>query len=165
MSTIQTIQPLAFTLATALASPKLMIHVFIGSRLAAIARSGDKMDTMTKAINYASIIGGIILGAITGYLIYQRTVARSQELEAEERNKIGRRARSLSQPDEFSDDLGAFEEQLGARDDDIDFLDAGVEGVQYKDDSDEGRNSEFRYGDGNDDDESSIGMNKQWPRR
>ena len=165
MSTIQTIQPLAFTLATALASPKLMIHVFIGSRLAAIAKSGNKMDTMTKAINYASIICGIILGVATGYIIYHRTLARSQQLEAEERNKIGRRARSLSHPDEFSDDLGAFEEQLGAGDDDIDFLDPGVEGVQYKDDSDEGGHNEFEYGNGDDDEESSIGMNKQWPKR
>ena len=164
MSTIQTIQPLAFTLATALASPKLMIHVFIGSRLAAIAKSGDKMDTTTKAINYASIIGGMILGAATGYLIYQRTIARSQQLEAEERDNISRRSRSLSHPDEFSEDLGAYEEQLGAGDDDIDFLDAGVDGAQYRDDTDGTRNNELQFADSDDEEERSIGMKKQRPK-
>ena len=72
MSTIPTVQPLVFALATAIASPKLMIHIFIGSRLAAIAKSGEKMDGGTKAINYASIVGGMVLGAATGYFIYQR---------------------------------------------------------------------------------------------
>lgn len=163
MSTFQTVQPLVFALATAIASPKLMIHVFVGDRLAAIARSGDKMDRTTKAINYASIIGGMILGVVTGYLIYQRTVARSEELEAQERSKLNQRARGLSHPDEFADDLGAYEEQVGAGDDDIDFLDPDVENEQYKDDFDEERDHRFRYGDGNE--ENSIAMGKQQPRR
>jgi len=161
MSTFPTVRPLVFALATAIASPKLMIHVFIGDRLAAIARSGDKMDRGTKAINYASIIGGIILGAVTGYLIYQRTVARSEELEAQERSKLSQRARGLSHPDEFADDLGAYEEQLGATDDDIDFLNPEVEGGQYRDDSDE----EGDHGYGGVSEENSIGMDKQQPRR
>lgn len=61
-----------FALATAIVTPKLLIHVFIGSRLAAIAKSGDKMDATTKAINWASIIGGLIMGAVTAWLIYSR---------------------------------------------------------------------------------------------
>lgn len=72
MSTVPTVKPLVYALATAIASPKLMIHIFIGSRLAAIAKSGEKMDAGTKAINYGSIVGGMILGAATGYFIYQR---------------------------------------------------------------------------------------------
>ena len=61
-----------FALATAIVTPKLLIHVFIGSRLAAIAKSGDKMDAATKAINWASIIGGLIIGALTAWFIYSR---------------------------------------------------------------------------------------------
>lgn len=84
-----------FALATALVTPKLLIHIFIGSRLAAIAKSGEKMvsqfltafsskfsnadpeavqDAGTKAINWMSIILGMIIGAGTGWLIYRRYV-------------------------------------------------------------------------------------------
>lgn len=72
LSTFPTVQPLIFALATAIVTPKLLIHVFIGSRLAAIARSGEKMDGTTKAINYASIVIGAIIGIGTGWFIYQR---------------------------------------------------------------------------------------------
>ena len=70
MSTFPTVQPLQFALATAITCPKLLIHVFIGSRLAVIA--GEKMDAKTKAINYTSIAIGAVLGILTGYIIYQR---------------------------------------------------------------------------------------------
>ena len=70
ISTFPTVQPLIFALATAIASPKLLIHVFIGARMAAIA--GGHMDAGTKAINYISIIGGAIIGILTGWLIYRR---------------------------------------------------------------------------------------------
>ncbi len=72
MATFATVKPLSFTLATAIVTPKLLIHVFIGSRLAVIAKSGEKMDASTKAINWASIIGGGIFGAVTGWFIYQK---------------------------------------------------------------------------------------------
>lgn len=85
MSTFPTVHPLSFALATAIASPKLLIHVFIGSRLAIIAESeGKKMDAQTKAVNYISIILGAVLGAAVGWIIYQRTIARARELEIEE---------------------------------------------------------------------------------
>ncbi|KUJ22729.1 uncharacterized protein LY89DRAFT_680847 [Mollisia scopiformis] len=84
LSTFPTVHPLSFALATAIASPKLLIHVFIGSRLASIAENGGKMDAGTKAVNYASIIFGSILGAAVGWIIYQRTMARAKELEIEE---------------------------------------------------------------------------------
>jgi len=84
LSTFPTVHPLSFMLATTIASPKLLVHVFIGSRLASIAKDGGKMEAGTKAINYASIILGSILGAAVGYYIYQRTMARAKELEIEE---------------------------------------------------------------------------------
>jgi len=63
-----------FAVATAAATPRLLIAIFIGSRLAVIAKSGEKMDTGTKAINWASIILGVVLGSLTGWLIYRRYV-------------------------------------------------------------------------------------------
>ncbi|KAG0651157.1 Golgi apparatus membrane tvp38 [Hyphodiscus hymeniophilus] len=82
MSTFPTVHPLSFALATLISSPKLLIHVFIGSRMGKLAEGG--MDASTKAINYASIIIGGVLGVAVGYIIYQRTIARAKELEVEE---------------------------------------------------------------------------------
>lgn len=72
MSTFATVKPLTFALATAIVTPKLLVHVFIGSRLAVIAKSGEKMDTTTKVINWGSIIVGGIFGVLTGWFIYQK---------------------------------------------------------------------------------------------
>lgn len=63
-----------FAVATAAATPRLLIAIFIGSRLAVIAKSGEKMDTATKAINWASIVFGVALGGLTGWLIYKRYI-------------------------------------------------------------------------------------------
>ncbi|RDL36861.1 uncharacterized protein BP5553_06213 [Venustampulla echinocandica] len=95
MSTFPTVHPLSFALATALSTPKLLIHVFIGSRLAIIAENGGTMGAGTKAINYISIIFGAIMGAAVGYIIYNRTIARAKELEIEEM-EAGRRESSAS---------------------------------------------------------------------
>lgn len=72
ISTFPTVTPRVFALATAVATPKLIIPIFIGTRMAAIARSGEKMDASSKAINWISIIGGIIFGVVTGSLIYMK---------------------------------------------------------------------------------------------
>lgn len=179
ISTFPTVQPLMFALATAAATPKLLIAVFIGSRLAVIAKSGEKMDTRTKAINWASIIFGVILGGLTGWLIYKRytslrlrlprdgiadvsrTLARSRQLEAEERTSL--RRPTTQHGDSFTDDP---DEQIDAatliRDDQIDFLDhEGTDGYRddFTDDDDV-----FRYGDG-DEEEGAIGLDKQPSQR
>ncbi|TGO43520.1 hypothetical protein BHYA_0001g01430 [Botrytis hyacinthi] len=83
IATFPTVHPLNYALATALVTPKLLIHVFIGSRLGSLA-GDEEMDTSTKLINYASIVIGAGLGATVGYIIYQRTIARAKELEIEE---------------------------------------------------------------------------------
>ncbi|PUU81200.1 hypothetical protein B9Z19DRAFT_1077850 [Tuber borchii] len=89
MSTFPTVSPLNFMVATAVATPKLLIHIFIGAKLAELAEDdGKKMDLKTKALNYGSIIGGIFLGVVTGWLIYKRTMFRTKQLEAEERARI-----------------------------------------------------------------------------
>lgn len=85
MSTIPTVTWQQFMLAGLIASPKLILHVFVGSRLGAIAESGDKMDAKTKAISYLSIALGMVAGAATGWFMYTKTKDRAREIEAEER--------------------------------------------------------------------------------
>lgn len=72
LSTFPTVNPLYFTLATAIASPKLLLHTFIGGRLGKLAKHGGTMDTGTKLLNYASIVFGLVLGVIVAGTIYRR---------------------------------------------------------------------------------------------
>ena len=65
-------------------SPKLFVHIFIGSRLALLASSGDKMTTRDRLINYISMLVFGAIGATVGYLIWKRTMARAEELAHEE---------------------------------------------------------------------------------
>lgn len=157
ISTFPTVQPMMFTLATAAATPKLLIAVFIGSRLAIIAKNGEKMDAATKAINWVSIILGVLLGVATGWLIYTRTMARSRQIESQERTGGHQ---PISQPPEFMDDP---EEQAATatliRDDHIDFL--HQDGLEYQDEMAD--DDVFRYGDSEEGD--AIGLNKQQPQR
>ncbi|XXG94673.1 hypothetical protein Hte_000930 [Hypoxylon texense] len=84
LATIPSITPLRFALATALSTPKLLVHVFIGSRLALLAESGDNMSVGDKVVNYLSMLLGSVLGMALGLFIYRRTMARAKELAREE---------------------------------------------------------------------------------
>ncbi len=84
ISTIPTVTWQNFGLATAFASPKLLVHIFIGSQLGNLAENGDKMDAKTRVVSYLSIAIGSIAGIATGYFVYVRTKARAKQLEAEE---------------------------------------------------------------------------------
>ena len=152
-----------FALATLAATPRLLIAIFVGSRLAVIAKSGEKMDTTTKIINWCSIIFGISLGILTGYVIYNRTLTRSRQLEAQERAS----GRSATIPHgEFSDN--ADDETATAtiiRDDQIDFLDEEdmPDPGRYEDAETDEEDDVFKFGDG--DEEEAIGLDKQAPLR
>ncbi|TVY41260.1 Golgi apparatus membrane protein [Lachnellula subtilissima] len=160
MSTFPTVNPLSFALATAISSPKLLIHVFIGSRLAVIAESeGGKMDAGTKAINYISIIVGGVLGVAVGWIIYQKTIARARELEIEELED-GQRAgdvvvgnvdaAALMNDDDISlwdNDDGVFEDQ-----------DTGETG--YRDELSEGEGDVFASGDADEDPKAKTGRGR-----
>lgn len=112
LSTIPALQPLNFAVATALSTPKLMIHVFVGTRLGSLAEGGGKMDGATRLINYASIVGGLVLGIVLGVLIYRKTKARADELEEEERRLAAGGEDGLGEedglvdPDEFGAGMG-----------------------------------------------------------
>jgi uncharacterized membrane protein YdjX (TVP38/TMEM64 family) len=154
MSTFPTVSPLMFTLATMLATPKLLIHVFIGSRLKDLILNGEKMDVLTKVVNYTSVIGGGLLGTGLGYYIYRRTMARAEELQLEEsqgltdfsgdsRNSLFEEDGTLPDPE----DLAA-----GMDDDDISLWDNEDEG--YRDDStDDGKRDREAFVD----EEAAIG--------
>ncbi|KPI43498.1 Golgi apparatus membrane protein tvp38 [Cyphellophora attinorum] len=105
MSTVPTVHPAMYALATTIITPKLLIHTFIGSRLAVIARSGGEMSTGAKIVNYTSIAFGACLGMGVGYYIYQKTMARARELEQEEAaNAQDPVRRPGPPPKQFSDD-------------------------------------------------------------
>ncbi|KAF2970911.1 hypothetical protein GQX73_g2700 [Xylaria multiplex] len=83
LATIPSISPGSFALATTLSTPKLLIHVFIGDRLAQLAESDD-MPLGTRIINYLSILFGLVIGIAVGWFVYQRTMRRAKELALEE---------------------------------------------------------------------------------
>jgi uncharacterized membrane protein YdjX (TVP38/TMEM64 family) len=89
VATIPTVRWSSFALATALASPKLLLHVFVGAKLAEIAEKGGSMDAKTKTISYLSVIIGMMAGVITGWVVYRQTKARARRIEAEERIRLG----------------------------------------------------------------------------
>ena len=101
------------------------------------------MDAGTKAINYASIAIGGILGAAVGWIIYQRTIARAKELEIEELERAGEegrvtgaQGRERAYSDVDGEGLGEQVEGVLMNDDDISLWDNDDEGAadaRYRD--------------------------------
>lgn len=89
LATVPSIAPASFALATAFASPKLLVHVFIGSRLAVLAEKGDEMRLGDRLVNYVSMVVGMGVGMGVGFFIYRRTMARAAELAREEGGGVG----------------------------------------------------------------------------
>lgn len=166
MSTFPTVHPLSFALATAISSPKLLIHVFIGSRLALIAANGGKMDAGTKAINYASIIIGSIIGAGVGWFIYQKTMARARELEEEDlENRLQENGLVVGGRDRTYTDMDGNEDMDAAAlmdPDDISLWDQ-EEGIESRDSGyrDEFTDDEHVFARGGVDDESVTAKMKR----
>jgi len=113
IATVPTVSWPTFMLASALASPKLLIHVFVGSRLAAIAGEvGEgENDGRDRLLNWASVGISMAFGAATAWVIYRQTKRRADELEAMEgqqgRGGHGRGPSDggLAHPDQFDEDL------------------------------------------------------------
>ena len=164
MSTFPTVHPGMYAAATALISPKLLIHTFIGSRLAVIAKSGEEMSAGTKAINYASIAFGAVLGMSVGYYIYQRTMSRARELEAEEAATVQDSVRRTgAPPKQFTDDPETQEAaQLLAEEDAPDYFDEEPTASGRGEYRDEWTDDEDPFGRGDGpDEEESIGMQRK----
>jgi uncharacterized membrane protein YdjX (TVP38/TMEM64 family) len=162
ISTIPSVHPLMYGLATAIVSPKLLIHVFIGSRLRAIGENGGQMTFGAKTLNWISIFISALVGAFTGYYIYQRTMARARQLEADENASVRNAVTHTGRPPaEFADDpeAQAADSTLAQYDDDVDFLDEDSIPSRdgYRDEFTED-DDVFDQGDGDDD---AIDMHRQ----
>ncbi|KAK6614096.1 tlg2-vesicle protein of 38 kda [Botrytis cinerea] len=136
VATFPTVHPLNYALATALVTPKLFIHVFIGSRLGSLA-GDEEMDASTKLINYASIIIGAGLGATI------------EELEAANGDVAAGRRVAAEYSDANNDDAALM------NDDDISLWDNEDAQTGYTDFVDEDEADVFASGDL--DEEGNIG--------
>ena len=159
LATFPAVRPGPFVAATALATPKLLIHVFIGSRLAELAASGEKgLDFGAKLANWLGIGIGVTIGVLTGWVIYRRMMARTRELEGKEWDKVDQEDSALQHLDEFEEgdeEEGTVRpERRASGDDEIDFLDED-EGSGYYDEP--GRNGESGP--------KGIGLERQRPMR
>ena len=136
IATFPTVHWASYAIATALVSPKLMLHIFIGAQLEKIAEGGGKMDAGTKALSYISIAIGAIAGAVTGWFMYKKTKERAAQLEAEERAGI-RRVSIEDLENEYADDPSALEaaESLREEEDDISLRSGWAEADEYHDES------------------------------
>ncbi|KAF2088173.1 hypothetical protein K490DRAFT_19334, partial [Saccharata proteae CBS 121410] len=136
IATFPTVQWGAFALATAIVSPKLLLHVFVGAKIGELAERGEEMDAKTKAISYISIAIGLAAGIATGWLMYRKTKARAAELEQEERDGAGRRSADSIRR-EYADDpeAGLAAEVVREQEDDISLRDAFAD--EYRDDAEE----------------------------
>jgi len=77
-----------FMAATCFVFPKLFLHVFIGSRIAALSdgETRGQMDTQTKVINGLLIGGGVVIAFVASWLVYtliQRHIRRLPGLPEE----------------------------------------------------------------------------------
>ncbi|KAF2442139.1 golgi apparatus membrane protein-like protein tvp38 [Karstenula rhodostoma CBS 690.94] len=133
IATFPTVSALSYALATAIVSPKLMLHIFIGAQLAVIAENGGKMDAKSKALSYVSIAIGGVAGVATGWFMYKKTKERAAQLEAEERAGV-RRMSIEDLENEYADDPGALEAAETLREDDDDISLRTGWGDEYHDD-------------------------------
>ncbi|CCG80829.1 Putative uncharacterized protein [Taphrina deformans PYCC 5710] len=68
-----------FLLATTLGTVRLLVHTFVGSRIADLA-SGPGQDNRSKVVNALGIVGGLSVGVLTGVVVYRRTKAIANRL-------------------------------------------------------------------------------------
>lgn len=79
LASIPTVSVKSFFIASLIASPKLMVHIFIGDRL---MKLGKEKDTATKVIDLISISLAGIMSVVTAYLIYVRTIEKAEHLDS-----------------------------------------------------------------------------------
>lgn len=88
-ASIETVSFFQFMIATVVYTPKLMIAVWIGSRVAMLSdgRQRDKMDTKAKIVNGLSIAIGIAIMLGTGWMVWKLTeqeIKRTPGVSAED---------------------------------------------------------------------------------
>ncbi|CAH1763006.1 4788_t:CDS:2, partial [Entrophospora sp. SA101] len=66
---VQSVSFTKFFIVTAITLPKILIHIFIGSRLHNLA---DEMDPTSRIVNYVSLGVGILFLFVATYIIYNK---------------------------------------------------------------------------------------------
>lgn len=87
-STIPSVTFGRFFVATLAGTLRLMVHVFVGSRLASLAEQPQGPEA--KIVNWAGVVGGILLGVATGWIVYRRTKVIANRLALERAEEEGR---------------------------------------------------------------------------
>lgn len=78
-----------FVIATALITPKLFLHVFVGARMYELMDSDRraKLDGWAKFVNVVYIALGTLVGTATGWLVYRETKKILDQMELEQFNQ------------------------------------------------------------------------------
>ncbi|KZT24446.1 Golgi apparatus membrane protein TVP38 [Neolentinus lepideus HHB14362 ss-1] len=73
-ASIESVSIWQFMVASACLFPKMLLHVFIGARLAALSDDEQRrqMDTQTKILNAVLVAAGIIIGIVAGWVVYNQ---------------------------------------------------------------------------------------------
>ncbi|KAF8165439.1 Golgi apparatus membrane protein TVP38 [Crassisporium funariophilum] len=82
-ASIEAVKLWQFVTATLFVFPKLLLHTFIGSKIAALS-DGDQrghMDTRTKVINGMLVGGGILIAIFTSWWVYTLVQSHIRHLE------------------------------------------------------------------------------------
>lgn len=78
MSTVPSVEPWKFFVATLCCTPKLFLHIFIGSRLARLSTS---KDNATWWANFISVVLALGIGIGTSYVIYNKTMEKARQIQ------------------------------------------------------------------------------------
>ncbi|KDR83846.1 hypothetical protein GALMADRAFT_219675 [Galerina marginata CBS 339.88] len=82
-ASIRSVKLWQFVVATLFVLPKVLLHTFIGSKIAALS-DGDQrghMDTRTKVLNGLLVGGGIIIAIFTSWTVYNLVQSHIRHLE------------------------------------------------------------------------------------
>jgi len=160
IATFPTVHWGAYAAATAIVSPKLMLHIFIGAQLEKIADGGGKLSAKAKAVSYISIAIGAIAGVATGWFMYKKTKERGRQLEAEERAGV-RRASIEDLENEYADDPQALAAAQSLREDVDDISLHTSWGDEYHDEPTDTEDAvdigDDPFGSGDGDEEQGVG--------
>lgn len=102
MSTVPSVEPWKFFVATLCCTPKLFLHIFIGSRLARLSTS---KDNATWWANFLSVVIALTVGVVTSYIIYKRTTEKAAQLQA---------SANLAEPEADDFEISGDEEEFVA---------------------------------------------------
>lgn len=118
--------------------PKLLIHIFIGSRLAAIA-GDEQMSFGDKLVNWIGMLVGAIVGFGIGFIIYRRTMSRAAELAREDEQLNGGAAEEGHGGSFYDSEPTMMDPEDAAEllDDDVSLWDTQID--EYRDEDDVGK--------------------------